>query len=226
MHQSRKERRSDGAPGMAIFAEKLRKAELRVTQPRVGILWAVQANPHADTDTIFGVVRAALSEVSRQTVYDVLNTLTEVGLLRRFQPSGSVARYETRVGDNHHHFVCRSCGAIADVDCAVGEAPCLIASGDLGFFVEESEVIFWGLCVACSGARRAGGPDPAGRAWTGRDHIFDHDFDGSPDEAMLRGGQAWTPSTRAAFIAAAQRGYPFSGGAGGAAMRGGPSGSA
>lgn len=223
MHPSRIERRADDAPGMAMFAEKLRKAGLRVTQPRVGILWAVQANPHADTDTIFGVVRAALSEVSRQTVYDVLHTLTEVGLLRRFQPSGSVARYETRVGDNHHHFVCRSCGAIADVDCAVGEAPCLIASGDFGFLVEESEVIFWGLCVTCSGARSTGAPNPTGRAWTGGDHINDDDLDEYPDEAALRGGQAWNPGTSMVFVTAARRGYP---GLGGAAMRDGPSGSA
>ena len=103
-------------------------ADLRVTRPRVAVLEAVQAHPHADTETIFGAVRAGLPDVSRQAVYDVLNALTAVGLVRRIQPSGSVARYESRVGDNHHHVVCRSCGVIADVDCAVGEAPCLAPS--------------------------------------------------------------------------------------------------
>ena len=109
------------------YAEQLRTADLRVTRPRLAVLEAVQANPHADTETIFGAVRAHLPEVSRQAVYDVLAALTTAGLVRRIQPSGSVARYESRVGDNHHHVVCRSCGVIADVDCAVGEAPCLTA---------------------------------------------------------------------------------------------------
>jgi Fur family transcriptional regulator, stress-responsive regulator len=158
---------------MAVYAEKLRLADLRVTRPRVGILRAVEGNPHTDTETIFGLVRAALPEVSRQTVYDVLHALTDVGLLRRFQPSGSVARYETRVGDNHHHTVCRSCGAIADVDCAVGEAPCLIASDDCGFLLEDTEVIYWGLCPDCLGTRSNGDSAPAARAPTGRDHTHD-----------------------------------------------------
>jgi len=125
-------------------------ADLRVTRPRIAVLEAVQAHPHADTETIFGAVRTALPEVSRQTVYDVLNALTAVGLVRRIQPSGSVARYESRVGDNHHHLVCRACGVIADVDCAVGEAPCLMASEDNGFLLDEAEVIYWGLCPDCS----------------------------------------------------------------------------
>lgn len=98
-------------------------ADLRVTRPRVAVLEVVDANPHADTETIFSAVRMALPDVSRQAVYDVLNALTAVGLVRRIQPLGMVARYESRVGDNHHHVVCRSCGTIADVDCAVGEAP-------------------------------------------------------------------------------------------------------
>jgi Fur family transcriptional regulator, stress-responsive regulator len=135
---------------MPDYAEQLRMADLRVTRPRVAVLEAVQANPHADTETIFGVVRAGLPEVSRQTVYDVLHALTDVGLVRRIQPSGSVARYESRVGDNHHHIVCRSCGVIADVDCAVGEAPCLTASDHNGFLLDEAEVIYWGLCPDCS----------------------------------------------------------------------------
>ncbi|AKN17022.1 Fur family transcriptional regulator [Mycobacterium haemophilum DSM 44634] len=135
---------------MSDYAEQLRVADLRVTRPRIAVLEAVDANPHADTETIFGVVRAGLPEVSRQTVYDVLHALTDVGLVRRIQPSGSVARYESRVGDNHHHIVCRCCGAIADVDCAVGEAPCLTASDHNGFLLEEAEVIYWGLCPDCS----------------------------------------------------------------------------
>ena len=132
------------------YAEQLRAADLRVTRPRVAVLEAVHVNPHADTETIFGAVRTGLPDVSRQAVYDVLAALTAVGLVRRIQPSGSVARYESRVGDNHHHVVCRSCGAISDVDCAVGEAPCLIASDDNGFVLDEAEVIYWGQCPDCS----------------------------------------------------------------------------
>ncbi|APT10745.1 transcriptional repressor [Mycobacterium avium subsp. hominissuis] len=131
-------------------------ADLRVTRPRVAVLEVVDANPHADTETIFSAVRMALRDVSRQAVYDVLNALTAVGLVRRIQPLGMVARYESRVGDNHHHVVCRSCGTIADVDCAVGEAPCLTPSDDDnvldGFVLDEAEVIYWGLCADCSTA--------------------------------------------------------------------------
>ncbi|MGI9123349.1 MAG: Fur family transcriptional regulator [Mycobacterium sp.] len=138
------------------FAEQLRTADLRVTRPRVAVLQAVEAHPHADTDTIFGAVRQALPEVSRQAVYDVLAALTTAGLVRRIQPSGSVARYEARIGDNHHHVVCRSCGSIRDVDCAVGDAPCLSASNDEGaidgFVLDEAEVIYWGLCPDCVAA--------------------------------------------------------------------------
>lgn len=132
------------------YAEQLRTADLRVTRPRVAVLEAVNAHPHADTETIFGAVRSALPDVSRQAVYDVLHALTAAGLVRKIQPSGSVARYESRVGDNHHHIVCRSCGVIADVDCAVGEAPCLTASDHNGFLLDEAEVIYWGLCPDCS----------------------------------------------------------------------------
>jgi Fe2+ or Zn2+ uptake regulation protein len=136
------------------YAEQLKAADLRVTRPRVAVLEAVNAHPHADTETIFGAVRTGLPDVSRQAVYDVLNALTAVGLVRRIQPSGSVARYESRVGDNHHHVVCRACGVIADIDCAVGEAPCLTPSdrdGVLdGFTVDEAEVIYWGYCPDCA----------------------------------------------------------------------------
>jgi Fur family transcriptional regulator, stress-responsive regulator len=135
---------------MSDYAEQLRMADLRVTRPRVAVLEAVYAHPHADTETILEAVRTDLPEVSRQTVYDVLHALGAVGLVRRIQPSGSVARYESRVGDNHHHIVCRSCGVIADVDCAVGEAPCLTASDHNGFLLDEAEVIYWGLCPDCS----------------------------------------------------------------------------
>lgn len=132
-------------------------ADLRVTRPRVAVLEVVDANPHADTETIFSAVRVGLPDVSRQAVYDVLNALTAVGLVRRIQPLGMVARYESRVGDNHHHHVvCRSCGTIGDVDCAVGEAPCLTPSDDDnvldGFVLDEAEVIYWGLCADCSTA--------------------------------------------------------------------------
>jgi Fur family ferric uptake transcriptional regulator len=132
------------------FERMLRGAALRVTAPRIAVLTAVHDHPHFDTDSILGLVRETLGAVSHQAVYDVLRALTSAGLLRRIQPMGSVARYETRVGDNHHHLVCRSCGVIADVDCAVGEAPCLTASDDNGFVLDEAEVIYWGLCPDCS----------------------------------------------------------------------------
>jgi Fur family transcriptional regulator, stress-responsive regulator len=128
----------------------LRGAALRVTRPRVAVLTAVHDHPHADTKSIIGAVREELRDVSHQAVYDVLRALTDVGLVRCIQPSGSSARYEARVGDNHHHIVCRSCGAIADVDCEVGEAPCLTASDDHGFTIDEAEVVHWGVCPACS----------------------------------------------------------------------------
>ena len=128
----------------------LRGASLRVTRPRVAVLAAVYDHPHADTYSIIGRVREELGAVSQQAVYDVLQALTDAGLVRRIQPRGSVARYESRVGDNHHHVICRSCGAIADVDCATGAAPCLTAADDSGFEIDEAEVIYWGVCPACS----------------------------------------------------------------------------
>lgn len=135
------------------FQQMLREVSLRVTAPRVAVLSAVHDHPHADTDSIIRAVRSRLAAVSHQAVYDSLRTLTAAGLLRCIQPSGSVARYEARVGDNHHHVVCRACGAIADVDCAVGEAPCLTASDDRGFSIDEAEVIYWGLCPSCAAAQ-------------------------------------------------------------------------
>jgi Fe2+ or Zn2+ uptake regulation protein len=139
-------------PTPSDFERMLREVALRVTRPRLAVLAAVHAHPHADTDSIFGAVRRELPTVSHQAVYDVLRALTAAGLVRRIQPSGSVARYESRVGDNHHHVVCRSCGAIADVDCAVGETPCLTASDDRGFSIAEAEVTYWGICPECVAA--------------------------------------------------------------------------
>lgn len=134
--------------------ERLRGAGMRVTRPRVAVLDAVHAHPHADTGTVLSSVRSALPTVSHQAVYDCLGALTDAGLVRRIQPAGSVARYELRVGDNHHHLVCRACGSLTDVDCAVGGAPCLTPAGDEhlthGFVVDEAEVIYWGLCAACA----------------------------------------------------------------------------
>ena len=142
-------------PATAELERLLRGASLRVTRPRVAVLSAVYEHPHADTHSIIGVVRDDLGEVSHQTVYDVLSALTGAGLVRRIHPPGSVARYESRVADNHHHVVCRSCGAIADVDCAVGSAPCLTAAEQHGYTIDEAEVIYWGFCPACSTAADA-----------------------------------------------------------------------
>jgi Fur family ferric uptake transcriptional regulator len=122
----------------------------------VAVLSAVHGHPHADTGSIIGFVRADLGEVSHQAVYDVLRALTAAGLVRCIQPKGSVARYEARVADNHHHLVCRSCGVIADVDCAVGEMPCLTAADDRGFVIDEAEVVYWGLCPDCSTSSESG----------------------------------------------------------------------
>jgi Fur family transcriptional regulator, stress-responsive regulator len=135
----------------------LRAAGLRVTRPRLAVLSVVHDRPHADTDSIITAVRTGFGRVSHQAVYDVLHTLTATGLVRRFQPSGSVARYEARVRDNHHHFVCRSCGAIADVDGTVGDTACLTAPGASGYDVDEAEVIYWGRCPECVAASTSGG---------------------------------------------------------------------
>jgi Fur family ferric uptake transcriptional regulator len=142
-------------PTSSDFERLLRGVGLRVTRPRVAVLGAVHAYPHADTDSIIGVVRERAGWVSHQAVYDVLRALTDAGLVRRFQPTGSVARYEARVGDNHHHLVCRTCGAIVDVDCAVGYAPCLTPAADWGYEIGEAEVIYWGRCPECLAARSA-----------------------------------------------------------------------
>jgi len=134
----------------ASLQQLLRGAGLRVTGPRVAVLGAVRRHPHADTESIIAAAREEIPDVSHQAIYDSLHTLTEAGLVRRIKPSGSVARYESRIADNHHHVVCRSCGAIEDVDCSVGHAPCLTASSNHGFEIDEAEVIYWGLCPECA----------------------------------------------------------------------------
>ena len=146
-----------GVPPSSDYERLVRGAGLRVTRPRVAVLAAVHDHPHADTHSILGAVRRDAGDVSHQAVYDVLRDLSDAGLVRRIQPSGSVARYEARVGDNHHHVVCRSCGAIHDVDCAVGEAPCLTPADDSGYEIGEAEVIFWGRCPACAAAATSNG---------------------------------------------------------------------
>ncbi len=135
-------------------APLLRDAGLRVTSPRVAVLTAVHVHPHSDTETVIRLVRETLGTVSTQAVYDVLRALTDARLVRRIEPAGLLPRYESRVGDNHHHLVCRSCGAITDVDCAVGEAPCLTPADDAGFTLDEAEVVYWGLCSACSATKK------------------------------------------------------------------------
>jgi Fur family ferric uptake transcriptional regulator len=130
-------------------AETLRGRGLRVTAPRLAVLEAVEQVPHADADAVLRLARTVLPTVSVQAVYDVLHALTDAGILRRIEPAGHPARYERRVGDNHHHVVCRGCGAVDDVDCATGAAPCLTPSSTSGFTVETAEVTFWGLCPAC-----------------------------------------------------------------------------
>lgn len=133
----------------AGIEQVLKEASMRVTQPRVAVLAAVTANPHADTETIISAVHEEHPHVSHQAVYDSLKLFTSLGVVRQIQPQGHIARYETRVDDNHHHVVCRSCGHLADVDCSVGAAPCLHASDDHGFQIDEAEVIYWGKCPDC-----------------------------------------------------------------------------
>jgi len=137
-----------------IWEGQLRAAGLRVTRPRLSVLHVLAERPHVDADTIVTAARSLHPSLSPQAVYGVLKALVAGGLARRVEPAGAPALYELRVGDNHHHLVCRSCGAVADVDCTVGRAPCLTPSDTAGFVVDEAEVVFWGLCPAC----RAGGP--------------------------------------------------------------------
>jgi Fur family ferric uptake transcriptional regulator len=123
---------------------------MHVTAQRLAVLRTVSDRPHSTADEIHAAVRAELGSVSRQAVYDALAVLTDRGLFRRIQPAGSSARYENRVGDNHHHLVCRTCGRMVDVDCAVGDTPCLTAADDSGYEIDEAEVVYWGRCPACA----------------------------------------------------------------------------
>ncbi|KNX37369.1 Fur family transcriptional regulator [Luteipulveratus halotolerans] len=134
--------------------QRLRSSALRITAPRVAVLTELQQRPHSDVDTIATAVRQRLGSVSTQAIYDVLRALTDAGLVRRIEPAGHPTRFETRVGDNHHHVVCRTCGEVDDVDCAVGSAPCLDASSQHGFTIDEAEVIYWGQCPRCQHAAR------------------------------------------------------------------------
>ena len=137
---------------MQDVADLLRQNGIPVTAQRLAVLRAVSDQPHATVDAIAEEVRARIGSVSQQAVYDALGTLVKKGLLRRIQPAGSPTLYENRVGDNHHHLICRLCGQTTDVDCAVGEAPCLSASHTAGFQIDEAEVIYWGTCPACLAA--------------------------------------------------------------------------
>lgn len=134
---------------LADVDQLLRSHGVQVTAQRLAIMRSVAAHPHATADLVADDVRASLGAISRQAVYDSLGVLVERQLLRRIQPAGSAARYECRVGDNHHHLICRTCGSTFDVDCAVGEVPCLTASDDHGFVIDEAEVIYWGYCAPC-----------------------------------------------------------------------------
>jgi Fur family ferric uptake transcriptional regulator len=130
----------------------LRRHGVQVTAQRLAVLRAVSERPHGTADDIDQAVRADIGAISRQAVYDALGTLTEKGLLRRIQPAGSAARYEDRVGDNHHHLICRTCNRMVDVDCAVGDTPCLTAADDSSYEIDEAEVIYWGRCPDCVAA--------------------------------------------------------------------------
>ena len=138
------------APAPASAATELRAAGLRVTAARVALLEAVRDGDHLGVEALATRVRDRIGHISLQAVYDALDALTAAGLIRRIEPAGSPARFEGRIGDNHHHLVCRSCGTVTDVACAVGEAPCLTAADHHGYSIDEAEVIYWGLCPSCS----------------------------------------------------------------------------
>ena len=139
----------------------LRRHGVQVTAQRLAIMRAVSSHPHATADDLTDHVRAVIGTISRQAVYDTLGVLVDKNLVRRIQPAGSAARFEDRVGDNHHHLICRACGSTFDIDCAVGAVPCLTADDDHGFEIDEAEVIYWGHCPSC---RKAAPPPDAGRA--------------------------------------------------------------
>ncbi len=139
-------------------ADLLREHGVQVTAQRLAVLRAVSGRPHGTADDVAEDVRSEIGAISRQAVYDALGILAEKGLIRRIQPAGSSARYEDRVGDNHHHLICRTCGKTVDVDCAVGDTPCLTAAADSGYQIDEAEVIYWGTCPECLAAS----PDSVG----------------------------------------------------------------
>ena len=160
---------SGGTSGVA-HDTLLRQHGMNVTAQRLAVLHAVSAAPHSTADDIYQVVHGELGAVSRQAVYDALAALSGKGLLRRIQPAGSPARYEDRIGDNHHHLVCRSCGRMVDVDCAIGQTPCLTAAADGGYDIDEAEVIYWGRCPACATAADSTGGHRATATTTSPDH--------------------------------------------------------
>jgi Fur family transcriptional regulator, stress-responsive regulator len=135
--------------------EILRSHGLHVTSQRVAVLATVREHPHSTADDVYAVVHDMIGTVSRQTVYDSLSSLADRGIVRRIEPAGSAVRYEGRVGDNHHHLICRECRRVVDIDCAVGETPCLTAADDAGFAIDEAEVVYWGICPDCA-SRQAG----------------------------------------------------------------------
>jgi Fur family transcriptional regulator, stress-responsive regulator len=137
-------------PAPPSAEQRIRDVGLRVTKPRLAVLEVLERQPHSDTAAVIDAVRSRLDAVSHQAVYDCLGALTDAGLVRRIQPAGSTARYELHRGDNHHHLVCRGCGTMTDVACAVGSAPCLDVAHDHGFAIDEAEVIYWGLCPSCA----------------------------------------------------------------------------
>jgi len=143
-------------------AALLREHGLQVTAQRLAVMAAVSARPHCTADDVATVVRSEIGVISRQAVYDALGVLADTGLIRRIQPAGSPARYEDRTGDNHHHLICRACGRMLDVDCAVGAAPCLTPADAAGFEIDEAEVVYWGRCPECvahAPARPHSGPE-------------------------------------------------------------------
>lgn len=141
---------------MGDAAMALRRHGVQVTAQRLAVLRAVAARPHCTAEEVAEAVRGEIGAISRQAVYDALSLLAERGIIRRIQPAGSAARYEDRVGDNHHHLICRRCGRTVDVDCAVGDAPCLTASDHAGYRIDEAEVVYWGVCPACLGVSEGG----------------------------------------------------------------------
>ncbi len=161
---------SNGGYGPGVSRERsfdngalLRRHGLHVTAQRLAVLQAMSDGPHSTADDIYTVVLAEFGAISRQAVYDALAALTDKGVLRRIQPAGSPARYENRVGDNHHHLICRACGRMVDVDCAVGVTPCLTAADDSGYQIDEAEVIYWGRCPECVPATSSQAGKPRSR---------------------------------------------------------------